>query len=820
MQDDQFAGNEKHGKNLEKCDERSKCNNRAITPEACYSVEYQKSDKLQMKPEHSKQCRFALRPLGCYHVDSPKGAVKKGCVADITAAEITKLSTKPMEYVTCAGTNCNSRNSILSCLACKSKRPNDECALNRNRIPLKVCKNYHGKCYARISANSMFARGCLEDATEEVANDCSDPANIRCELCDGDSGCNNQYVREKCLEQEYRRGSAAIVTPSSSVRCRLQSKPMGCYHFEDTATGSVKKGCVGHLSDEQFAIYARQMPNFQICLGESCNSRYELFSCLRCESVAGNDTCISAFEHVDSVVCGKYRDECYTRVIDENIERGCLSSLSRETTDACRGAPQKCSTCGDRRNCNDLPKKHEHCYTFDSNPSFRQALESASNEPQSVACRLSVPRLGCYHYEVPGKRITRKGCVSELQPSQLEFYAKQKQHFFKCSSDNCNSGETITSCFTCQSNGVDGHCVTDLSNVSVNACPKYGDKCYTRISNGNQYQRGCLSEASDIVAKACDSKMMGKCEVCGDSKCNDHTATDHCVSCNSAHDAKCRQQPTEVGSVQHCSMKSPLDSSQPAGCYLKYNGDDTIRGCAEDLDGSDLHECSSTSSATCQICNGHRCNERASFRQSCYKCTSAVLNSCLDLSEPTLAAKCWNYTDSCLVGVDASGLTHRACGHDTQAKLDFPHGYKICHGEQCNDFVYPKGRLRCLQCKDCAKTFDRNHDLGICEVYSTSNRCYTLKEGSLSYHSLCYRRLTLLMFDGFCLISFLVVADGKVNRGCVSDNGNVTAACMENPEKCLICEGKGCNDKVMNHSPKTGPMALLIAAIIAMTRLL
>lgn len=672
-----------------------------------------------------------MRPVGCYHVDLPNGTVIKGCVSDISLDEVNKYSTKPMEYATCVGHNCNSRQSILSCLSCKSKRPNDECALNKNRIPLKVCKNYHDKCYTRISVNSMVARGCLEDASEEVATDCSDPTNIRCELCDSENGCNNHYVREKCLELEYQKGSAAIVTASSSVRCRLQSKPMGCYHFEDKATGLVKKGCVGHLSDAEFANYARQMPYFQICLGESCNSRYEIFSCLRCESMSGNDTCLSNLEQVDSVVCGKYRDECFTRITENNIERGCLSQLSKETIKECRSDPKMCSTCDNRQNCNDLPKKHEHCYAFDSSSNCRLATE-LSNDEQSMACGLTVPQLGCYHFEIPEKRITRKGCISDLQPSQLQIYGQQQQHFFKCSGDNCNGGGMITSCFVCKSNGVDGHCVTDYSDVLVKACPIYGDKCYTRITNGNEYERGCLSKASEIVAKACGSNS-GKCEICDEVKCNNHAAIDHCVSCNSGHDAKCQHQPDKVDSV-HCSLKTSSDSSKPAGCYLKYNGQEAIRGCVEDLNGDDLRECSSSNSANCQICDGHRCNERISFRQSCFKCKSSVLKSCLNLTEPILVAECKNYTDSCLVGIDASGHTHRKCGHEKQAKLDFPYGFETCHGEQCNDFVYPKGRLRCLQCQDCGKTFDQSRDLAVCEVYSTSSQCYTFKAGLLSWN--------------------------------------------------------------------------------------
>lgn len=66
-----------------------------------------------------------------------------------------------------------------------------------------------------------------------------------------------------------------------------------------------------------------------------------------------------------------------------------------------------------------------------------------------------------------------------------------------------------------------------------------------------------------------------------------------------------------------------------------------------------------------------------------------------------------------------------------------------------------------------------------------------------------------------CYATVFLLSDGKVNRGCLSDDEKIATACIGGSENCLTCNGDGCNDEVMNHSSKASPTTLLIVTIIA-----
>lgn len=716
-----------NNKKCETCD-INYCNMPTVIPQKfCYSLKYKKTDNITLKPEHSKRCYFAKTAMGCYHVENPAdGSVKKGCVSDLSAAELSAYSKGPALYKICSGNNCNSREMILSCLSCKSKEANDSCALNQNKVANKVCDNYHDKCYAHATDDRLFERGCLKEASPDIASNCSQIATDKCSICDDKINCNDQCVREECLKQEYKKGSVVVVQSNTTERCSLQSKPFGCYHYEDNATDIVRKGCVADLATTVLSEYTRQKPQFQICLGNSCNYRYELFSCLSCLSSSNNTECLTDIENMTTIVCSRYHDRCFLRVSPNNIERGCLSTATTEVVKDCRSNRHKCMTCSDHKNCNNQVKTYEYCDSWRYDPTRR--LEPMEKEPISVKCSLTIPPLGCYHFENPDKRVVNKGCISDLKASELEKYQQQQQFFIRCAGDNCNSGARITSCLTCKSNGSNSHCVTDFTNVTVQACQIYGDKCYTHISKNNFYDRGCLSAASPFVQRACESQQ-GKCKICVDNNCNDYTAADHCISCDSKSNQNCRSEPNKITDILHCTMKASHDRSASAGCYLKFDSKNVSRGCVEDLSEKERNECTSTNNNNCQICKGHGCNAKASFHQSCYKCSSASLKSCLNLSGPKVTAKCVNYTGSCLVGIDAEGYTHRTCGYSEQEnRNNFPIGYQICYSEQCNDFAFPGNSLHCYQCEDCTN-LDSEY-LDICGIYSETNRCYTYRKGN------------------------------------------------------------------------------------------
>lgn len=73
----------------------------------------------------------------------------------------------------------------------------------------------------------------------------------------------------------------------------------------------------------------------------------------------------------------------------------------------------------------------------------------------------------------------------------------------------------------------------------------------------------------------------------------------------------------------------------------------------------------------------------------------------------------------------------------------------------------------------------------------------------------------MIFFVIHVFATMFILLDGKVNRGCLSDDEKIATACIGGSENCSTCNGDGCNDEVKNHSSKASPTTLLIVIIIA-----
>lgn len=101
---------------------------------------------------------------------------------------------------------------------------------------------------------------------------------------------------------------------------------------------------------------------------------------------------------------------------------------------------------------------------------------------------------------------------------------------------------------------------------------------------------------------------------------------------------------------------------------------------------------------------------------------------------------CADYSNTCLIGIDRLGYTHRSCSNSTfdettaENQANYPNGLHICIESKCNDKVFPTDRLQCYQCSggnDC-DVIESNATIQSqpCSIYSKLDQCYTyISEG-------------------------------------------------------------------------------------------
>jgi hypothetical protein len=90
----------------------------------------------------------------------------------------------------------------------------------------------------------------------------------------------------------------------------------------------------------------------------------------------------------------------------------------------------------------------------------------------------------------------------------------------------------------------------------------------------------------------------------------------------------------------------------------------------------------------------------------------------------------------------------------------------ICNSENCNNFIYPEDRLKCVKCEEfddfCMAPKESNSFP--CKNYSPDDKCYTL-----------------------------IYGESLVIRGCESDNDDEFETCEASHDLCVKCTKSSCN---------------------------
>lgn len=301
-----------------------------------------------------------------------------------------------------------------------------------------------------------------------------------------------------------------------------------------------------------------------------------------------------------------------------------------------------------------------------------------------------------------------------------------KQIFFFCPVKGDDPPAKVTNeCYKCAwTGGIDGkECA--INPRDDNKCT--AAYCYTLMNKG-YFSRGCVASDDPFIQtnEQCEQKK-GNCMLCNDrSMCNNYKLTqEKCYEITYTIDAPIIMNDTNL---KACPSKSLL----PLGCYHMEKNNKIVKGCMSDLD--DDTQVKYRNDTDCEICTTDKCNSMVVRQLNCSQCSQEKDINCAEPSAVQKKMDCSHVSSSCLVGIDKSGITHRVCGTADQQAKDKYTKFELCYGNLCNDQIYPRDRLRCVQCQgdaDCAlNTPDAKKKLSpkVCETYSDKDECYTYHE--------------------------------------------------------------------------------------------
>lgn len=378
------------------CTDSEFCNNRTMNFEYCYVSEYSQDNVVSVVPEQSKRCPVALDSLGCYHLEIPgTKAIKKGCVAEFPLEHAQLLTRKDNVFQTCFGSNCNNKlklerpidentktdQSGLECIKCdswSSKQCLDE------PTNTGTCKSPTNECYTIFfTGTEKIQRGCVG---EQLQLELPEQPTQFFQKCSNEAKCNvHRIIDEKCYSTEYKSGETFELSADNSIGCTQTISTIGCYHFDDSTTGTIKKGCVSDLSEAEITVYSTKL-EFKTCSGNNCNVEQ---SCLSCSSTALSAECVTDLTNVESVTCSTLSSSCVVG-IDQNgyTHRACSDMNGNEMNkfplghQICNGARcnnfvipndrlecYHCENCDPKEAAKDshicsVYSKDDQCYTF------------------------------------------------------------------------------------------------------------------------------------------------------------------------------------------------------------------------------------------------------------------------------------------------------------------------------------------------------------------------------------------------------------------------------------------------------------------------
>lgn len=635
------------------------------------------------------------------------------------------------------------------------------------------------------------------------------------------------------------------------TQCSLAVTPLGCYRFEDE-NDLVKRGCLSDIRPDERKMCRRQGNDCKTCLGDDCNTRISFRTCHVCNSTASVN-CYRAPSIFPVVTCTDYLDECYTRVKNDTVDRGCLRQAAPSNEGLVKDCKDKdvCTKCLDKARCNNRVVDGEFCLTCDStrNPNCRTNV----TYQMRTQCALSVNKMGCYRFE-DDDDVVKRGCLSDIRPDERQMCRREEENCKTCAGDDCNAKISFQRCHVCNSTQ-SVNCIRVPSIFPVATCRNYLDECFTHVRN-NSVARGCVLQSnSETIDLDCRGKKVKTdyCDRCKNGRCNDRTVEgEFCLTCDSDVNANCRTNLSYQMRTQ-CTL-----AVRPLGCYrFEDEGDVVKRGCLSDVRDDERKMCREEGN-DCKTCVGDDCNKKVEF-QRCVACRSVGNDTVCEMNAASYDnTLCKNYLDNCFTHV-RNNVTTRGClleqkndvvGVDFQRECTDPDLCRKCENrDSCNDapVVFetcgiqdaPGNPFRPTQCPKavaqlgCYRAFDKFTGVStrgcvsqlpspkrqlcreegdacktckstavgqVCNAIDSFTQCYGCDSSSnpnCAVNPTDGMIVTCGSYNDTCFTS-LSSSNDQVRRGCLNDmSSQFISSCRTNDRNCEIClDGHGaCNNR-------------------------
>lgn len=275
----------------------------------------------------------------------------RDCYVDASEGTRNICDNNDLICTKCNGSNCNTDVSRRGskCFKCEGIA-----CFKEINYPADVVDCSSEGCFTGLNDSGETVRGCASSFT---SSSCSSESCTRCQgdLCNGiQFPTSRRLLCYKCLKDE---GECPATVESY---CDIYGENERCVSVLDETNNVIERGCSQSINNKKYC--ERNQKNCISCSTPNCNTDlHKINQCVSCSSIEDSN-CVTNPALIKNV--RNCTQGCYTRVVGENLLRGCLEDLSNvECNDA-----NFCSQCNsyDKCNVNLYPKDRLQCLSCTS----------------------------------------------------------------------------------------------------------------------------------------------------------------------------------------------------------------------------------------------------------------------------------------------------------------------------------------------------------------------------------------------------------------------------------------------------------------------
>lgn len=443
--------------------------------------------------------------------------------------------------------------------------------------------------------------------------------------------------------------------------------------------GKIERGCSTELTpvEEVNNCQSTESNSCFSCTSNNCNNAPWL-KCHVCDSDAAE--CVGKQDTTKASLCSNFlsTDQCYAKVVDNKVTRGCVSSLAAGEQ-ACANN-KYCDACTGH-GCNGL--------SSDDLKAYPKCLVCTSLDPncsEGTAATTECPNRDDICYTLVKEKVLYRGCLSEsTQEDQNKCKSDTDVTCVTCDNeDGCNALSWLK-CHQCKETETTT-CAEVQADSNAGFCSAYRDlnRCFERLESGKMV-RGC---ETDLTTPGNPCTDNAQCRVCTSNGCNKEASAtllnaERCLQCITSED-------TDSSCLLGTATSQPCAKDSQNKCFSKTNSDGVLtRGCHGDLTANDISDCTGK---TCSICENEGCNKNVfpTDRLRCYQCTTTETEkSCSNtLTGDPKSSLCAIYKDGdqCYSRI-TNGTFERGCQSSLKAAACEGLTAKqcqLCATENCN----------------------------------------------------------------------------------------------------------------------------------------